>query len=241
MGLFDMFKSNSIQKQTAALYENNAVIPDFGAPQVSPRTPAQILAYLSKHPGWRQLPPDVLKELSARVADRSCKWTAIDVDHALEILILMTVKSNALNTNFIPICRADKPPADTPEWRLSMFAMKFELLASKILQQISEFAENHTPDDVADALEDAKAYAEASLTCDRYYITSFMPLAWGWVLKNGDIEKAVSILDEGIHWARNMGTARPHKASKFDEQTIINQSEQVEAIEETKRIILKMR
>jgi hypothetical protein len=241
MSLFGIFGGSSIRKQTAAFYKCNGVLPDFGSRQVAPRTMGQVLAYLSKHPGWRQLPPDVLAELSSRVADRSRRWTVYDVDHALEILVFMTEKSNALSHNFIPICRRDnKPPMDSPEARLYLFAMTFERLASTYIRDISEHGDRLPRKRIAEVLEDVKGYAEASLICDRYLVTSFMPSALGWALKNGDIDKAVRILDEGIGWASEMGTARPHKASPFDEQFISNIGEQVECIKQTRRSVLEM-
>lgn len=233
MGLFDIFRGNSLEKQVLAFYETNSDLTSI-------RTAAQMLDFFSRHPGWKQLPQDVLQELSTRIADKSRKWVVYDSDHAFEILVFMTEKSNALVHNFIPICR-DIKSADTPEAKLYIFAMTFEKLASKYIREMSEQRDRLPERKVADGLEDAKAFAEASLICDRYFVTSFMPSAWGWVLKNDDSAKAVAILDEGIRWVKEMGTARPHKASLFDEQFINDTGEQVKYLEDTKQCILEKR
>ncbi len=229
------------EDEVATFYEARPVIRDFGDSLVSERTPTQVLDFFLAHPGWRLLPQDVLEELSARVADRSRRWVTYDVDHALEVLVFMTEKSNALVHNFIPISRHTDPPMDTPEVKLYLFSMTFEKLASKYIRQASLRGDRFSEEQVADALEDAKAFAEASLICDRYFVTSFMPSAWGWVLKNGDVERAIAILDEGIQWARQMKNVRPHKASLFDEQCFLDVSDQVESLEATKRSILEVR
>jgi len=94
---------------------------------------------------------------------------------------------------------------------------------------------------MAEEFEDAKAYAEAALTCDRYFLTSFMPAAWAWVMKKGNVDRAVQILDEGIHWAQAMGHARPQKASILDEQFIKKPEEHIQFLEETMQSILELK
>ncbi len=240
MSLFDIFKDNSLQKKTAAFYKNNNIIPDFGAIEVAPRSASQIFTFFSKHPGWGQLPNDLLTELSTRVADRSRNWAIYDTDHALEIVVFATERTNALIHNFIPICRDNEPPMDTPAARLYLFAMTFEQLANKFLREVMENRDRISKDAMIKGIEDAKAFAEATLICDRYFLSSFMPAAWGWLLKDDNTEMAVSILDEAIQWANDMGTVRPHITSMFDEQFISMSNDHINILEETKRNILEM-
>ena len=202
------------------------------------QTVTQMMAFFGQHPGWSQLPRDVLEELSKRISDKSRQWIVYDTATAFKILILMTEQSNAIRENFIPICNGSKRNA--PEWNLYLFAMTFGQLASKYIREISENAESLPIVKISNGYESAKAFAESSLICDRYFISSFIPSAWGWVLKNGDSVKAISILDEGISWAKEMGVKNPHKESIAERSIIINPGDHIDCLEETKSEILKI-
>ena len=175
--------------------------------------------------------------ITTRIADKSRKWVTYDPDHAFEILVFITEKSNALAHNFIPICHDNQSPMDTVEAKLYLFSVTFEKLASRYIQEMSHYGERLPPERVTHGLEEAKLFAEAALICDRYFLASFVPAAWGWVLKDNDIIKAITILDEGIRRARDMERVRPHKASLFDEQLIKDRSDWVECMEAVKGVL----
>lgn len=239
MGLFDFLVGKSLEERALAFNrDNGGIIPDYGRRQVVPRSAELILLYLTKHPSWSQLPKDLLEELSKRVADRSREWIVYDNLHALEVLVIAEYRSSALKKNFLPICEDGSALMNTPEARLHFFAMTFSRLANQCAMTATESGGRGLPEDVImDRLEDAKAFAEASLICSRYYLPSFMPAAWGWALKNGDITKAVAILDEGIQWGKMMSESRPHKLGVFDEGFVKDLDEHINALEQTKREI----
>jgi len=182
----------------------------------SASTASEMLAIFNDHPEWRKLPQPVLKELSLRTADRSRRWEVYDCDHAFELLLFISAKRNKVATNFTKICgnTGGSESLRTPEAKLHLFAHALYNQASLLVQEAPKAL---TGEALSVALEDAKACAEASLICDRYYLFSFLPAAMAWVQRNGDLDKALKILAEGLLWAERMATECVHSVSIFDE------------------------
>lgn len=243
MGVFDFLSGKSLEERALAFNrDNGGIIPDYGRRQVAPRTSGLILTFFEKHPAWRQLPKDLLEELSLRVADRSRNWVVYDPLHALEVLVLAEYRYSVLKKNFLPLCDDPSPVMKAPEARLHLFSMTFSKLANECARALAEAEGRGYPDDmIKDRLEDAKACAEASLICDRYYLPSFIPCAWGWALKDSDIDKSIKILEEGAVWGKEMATAAPHKISLFDQEMINDADAYINDIEQTKLEIMKLR
>lgn len=173
------------EKEITKFYNEQNVLANFGERRVPPRDSNQILAFFLEHPEWRLLPQDMLLELSNRVADRSREWVTYDVDHALEVLVLMAEKSNAISHNLLPICRDKKPRSfDNPEFKLYLFALTFGKLANKFVRELLENVDRLPDSKASEGFEDAKAFSEAALICDRYYLSSCIPAACAWVMKN---------------------------------------------------------
>jgi hypothetical protein len=213
MGLFDFLSRQTPQQRDIKFQIANAQRIQ------SATTASDMLAVLRDHPEWRKLPDDILKELCARTADRSRHWEVYDCDHAFEVLLFISMKRNKVATNFTWICDDTGGPASlrTPEAKLYLFAHALYHQASLLVQ---EAPKELTGEALSVALEDAKACAEASLTCDRYYLPSFLPAALAWVKKNGDLNKAQKILEEGVLWAERMATDRVHSISGYDEELL---------------------